>query len=124
MNGKQEKDEKPKDGTTVVQPKDEGADINLDDFTPLIPDIVLDHLLERSGVDCADKETKKAISLLAQKFITDVATSSFQFHKIHQKAAQKDKRFPKEKKLTLHMNDLEKALEEYGIDVSRPSYFM
>lgn len=124
MDEKLEKNERPKENKTPAQPQDESVDININDFTPLIPDIVLDHLLERSGIDCADKETKKAISLLAQKFITDVAISSFQFHKIHQKAAQKDKRFPKEKKLTLHMNDLEKALEEYGIDVSRPSYFM
>lgn len=100
------------------------TDIDLDEFTPLIPDVVLDHLLERNGIDCVDKETKKTISLMAQKFITDVATSAFQFHKIHQKAAQKDKRFSKEKKLTLNMLDLEKALEEYGINVSRPHYFM
>lgn len=96
----------------------------LQEFDPLIPDIVLNHILELNGIDCADIETKKTIAAMAQKFISDVAISSFQFHKIHQKSALKDKRFPKEKKITLNVEDLQKALEEYGIDISRPSYFI
>ncbi|KAK1349745.1 subunit 10 of transcription initiation factor IID [Hamiltosporidium tvaerminnensis] len=97
---------------------------NLEEFTPLIPDVVIDHFLERSGIEHCDENVRKMISLMTQKFITDISTSSFQYHKINQKAASKDKRIPKEKKPTLQVADLEKALEEQGINISRPYYFM
>lgn len=119
-----EEDDEIKKGTNSSEQDDQSEVSNLDNFKPLIPDLVLDHLLELNGIDHADLETKKTVAALAQKFITDIATSAFQFHKIHQKAAMKDKRFAKEKKLTLNVNDLQKALEEYGIDISRPSYFI
>ncbi|KAF7684465.1 Transcription initiation factor TFIID subunit 10 [Astathelohania contejeani] len=96
---------------------------SLDTFTPLIPDVILDHFIEKAGVKQNDPRVKKMISLMTQKFITDVATNAFQYHKIFQKAAQKDKQFPKEKKVTLQFCDLEKAFEEMGIDISRPYYF-
>ncbi|KRH93232.1 Transcription initiation factor TFIID, subunit TAF10 [Pseudoloma neurophilia] len=100
---------------------DEKVDLN--NFKPLIPDLVLDYLLETNGIDCADEETRKVIAALGQKFIADIAQSAYQFHKIHQKAIIKDKRFLKEKKTTLTVSDLTKALQEYGIDISRPAYF-
>lgn len=96
---------------------------NLDDYLPLIPEVVIDHLLEKAGVVCADDNVKKLISLVSQKFISDVAVTSFQYHKIFQKAAQKDKRFAKEKKVTFTVQDLEKALKEQGIDIGRPYYY-
>ncbi|KAM0674214.1 Transcription initiation factor TFIID subunit 10 [Gurleya vavrai] len=64
------------------------------------------------------------ISLIAQKFVTDVSISAFQWHKVQQKGIQKDKRFAKEKKITFTMGDLQMALEEKGIDTSRPYYFL
>ncbi|KAM0687745.1 Transcription initiation factor TFIID subunit 10 [Conglomerata obtusa] len=97
---------------------------NLDDYVPLIPEVVIDHFAEKAGVQHLDKDVKKVISLIAQKFVTDVSVSSFQWHKIHQKGVQKDKRFAKEKKITFNMNDLQMALEEKGIDIGRPHYFM
>ncbi|EPR79980.1 Transcription initiation TFIID 10 [Spraguea lophii 42_110] len=93
-------------------------------FSHLIPEEVIDYFLEKAGVDTADPDVKKTIALLGQKFLTDVAESSFQFHKLNQKATQKDKRFAKEKRPTLQMVDLEKALEEQGIDISRPHIYM
>ncbi|KAG0416879.1 Transcription initiation factor TFIID subunit 10 [Dictyocoela roeselum] len=96
----------------------------LETFTSIIPDTVIDYFLEKSGSEISDPQAKKMIALLAQKFMTDVATSAFQYHKINQKAALKDKRFPREKKPTLQMADLELALEEVGIDIKRPPYFM
>lgn len=97
---------------------------NLEDYTPLLPDAVMDYFMEKAGVSASDPSVKKLVSLLAHKFATDIAVSSFQYHKINQKAAQKDKRFAKEKKLTFQLADLEKALEEVGINISRPHYYM
>lgn len=96
----------------------------LDSYTPLIPDVVLDYYMEKCGITSKDNDVKKAISLMSHKFLTDVAVGAFQYHKIHLKAAQKDKRFAREKKTTLHITDLQKALEDMGIDISRPYYYI
>lgn len=95
----------------------------LESFKPLLPDAVTEHLMHKAGLECSDPNVKKYVSLIGQKFITDVAASAMQYHKIYQKAALKDKRMPREKKVTLQMCDLEKALEEYGIDIGRPFYY-
>lgn len=96
---------------------------NFENYTPLIPEPIIDHILEKSGVEHADKNIKKYLSLVAHKFIADISTSAFQYHKLYQKAALKDKRFAKEKRLTFTMQDLEKAMEEHGINIGRPSYY-
>ncbi|RVD91093.1 transcription initiation factor TFIID subunit [Tubulinosema ratisbonensis] len=96
----------------------------LEKFTPLLPDAVTEYFIEKAGIECCDDNVKKYVSLLAQKFITDIATSAMQHRKIHQKGASKDKRMPKEKKNALQIADIEKALAEYGIDISRPFYFL
>lgn len=96
----------------------------LEKFIPLLPDAVTEHLMVRAGLECSDPNVKKYVALIGQKFITDVANAAMQYHKIYQRAALKDKKMPREKKVTLQMCDLEKALEENGIDISRPFYYM
>ena len=96
----------------------------LSSYTPMIPDSVIDSFCERCGVESLDSDVKKTISLMSHKFLTELAIASFQYHKMFSKAAQKDKRFGREKKITLQVQDLEKALKEMGIDISRPSYFL
>lgn len=95
----------------------------LKDYTPLLPDSIIDYFLEKNGVSTDNEEVRKLISLMSHKFLTDVAINAQQFHKIHTKARTKDKRFSKEKKTTLQVLDLEKALEEMGVDISRPYYY-
>ncbi|KAF5141626.1 transcription initiation factor tfiid subunit taf10 [Vairimorpha ceranae] len=97
---------------------------NLDEYIPLIPDSVLDYYMQKSGVTSSDTNVKKLVSLLSHKFISDVCASSFQYHKLRQKNAQKDKRFSRDKKASLQVVDVEKALEEIGINISRPHYYM
>jgi len=93
-------------------------------YAPLIPDVVIDYYMEKCGVESCDPSLKKAISLMSHKFLTDVATGAFQHHKINAKALQKDKRFGREKKPTLQMADLEKTLDDMGINITRPYYYM
>jgi transcription initiation factor TFIID subunit 10 len=96
----------------------------LEDYLPIIPDSVMEFYMQKAGITSSDKNVKKVVSLLSHKFISDVVSTSLQYHKIHQKAAQKDKRFTREKKVTLQVNDLEKALDDVGINISRPNYYM
>lgn len=96
----------------------------LESYTPSIPETVLDYYLEKSGITTMDENVKKTISVIIHKFLTDVAVGSFQYHKMFNKAAQKDKKFFKEKQVTLGVQDLQRALNDMGIDISKPSYYM
>lgn len=96
----------------------------LAECVPAIPDVVLEHFMERCGVTSCDPQVQKTIALMAHKFLADVAAGAMQYHRIHTKAAQKDKRFAREKKPTLQVADLERALADMGIDVTRPHYFL
>ncbi|EJW01939.1 hypothetical protein EDEG_03596 [Edhazardia aedis USNM 41457] len=96
----------------------------LSKYVPLIPEPIIDYFLTKAGISYADQNVKKYISLIMQKFLTDVSISAFQYHKVIQKAVQKDKRFAKEKKITFQVADLEKALEEMGIDIQRQFYYL
>lgn len=95
----------------------------LDSFVPLIPEAVLDFCFTKAGLSSDDPKLKKLVSLVTQKLITDVATCAYQYHKIAQRASLKEKKVPKEKKLTLTLLDVENALKEIDINTSRPSYF-
>ncbi|KAI5180891.1 transcription initiation factor TFIID subunit 10 [Nematocida sp. AWRm80] len=95
----------------------------LDSFIPLIPEVVLDYCFTKAGLSSDDPKIKKIVSLVAQKLITDVATCAYQYHKIAQRASLKEKKGPKERKLTLTLSDIESALKEIGLNVSRPAYF-
>ncbi|KAI5185293.1 transcription initiation factor TFIID subunit 10 [Nematocida homosporus] len=95
----------------------------LESFVPLIPEVVLDFCFTKAGLASEDPKLKKLVSLVAQKLITDVATCAYQYHKIAQRASLKEKKTPKEKKLTLTLADVENTLKENGINISRPSYF-
>lgn len=96
----------------------------LDAYIPLIPDIVLDYYMDKCGIVTKDENVKKAIALMSHRFLTDVAVGAFQYHKIYAKAVQKDKRFGREKKTTLQVAELEKALDDMGINISRPYYYI
>lgn len=95
----------------------------LESFVPLIPEAVLDFCFTKAGLSSNDPKLKKLVSLVTQKLITDIATCAYQYHKIAQRASLKDKKGPKEKKLTLTLSDVENALKELGINISRPAYF-
>ncbi|KAL6120920.1 hypothetical protein NUSPORA_02259 [Nucleospora cyclopteri] len=92
-------------------------------YTPIVPDNIIDYFMEKNGVATTNESVKKLIALMSHKFLTDVAINAFQFHKINVKAKSKDKRFAKEKRITLQVEDLEKALEDMGIDITRPHYY-
>ncbi|XP_042034811.1 transcription initiation factor TFIID subunit 10-like isoform X2 [Salvia splendens] len=98
--------------TSHQQPKDGRHDddtalteflASLMDYTPTIPDELVEHYLAKSGFQCPDTRLQcKA-----------------------RPAVIKDKRDKqqKEKRLILTMEDLSKALREYGVNVKHQEYF-
>ncbi|XP_073047024.1 transcription initiation factor TFIID subunit 10-like isoform X2 [Primulina eburnea] len=98
---------------------------SLMDYTATIPDELVEHYLAKSGFQCPDVRLTRLVAVATQKFITDVATDALQHCKARQSSIVKDKRDKqqKDKRLILTMDDLSKALREYGVNVKHLEYF-
>uniref|UniRef100_A0A5B7ATR3 Transcription initiation factor TFIID subunit 10 n=2 Tax=Davidia involucrata TaxID=16924 RepID=A0A5B7ATR3_DAVIN len=98
---------------------------SLMDYTPTIPDELVEHYLAKSGFQCPDVRLIRLVAVATQKFIAEVATDALQQCKARQSAVVKDKRDKqqKDKRLILTMEDLSKALREYGVNVKHQEYF-
>ncbi|XP_061485289.1 transcription initiation factor TFIID subunit 10 isoform X2 [Rhineura floridana] len=97
--------------------------LQLEDYTPTIPDAVTGYYLNRSGFEASDPRIIRLISLAAQKFISDIANDALQHCKMKGTASGSSRNKSKDKKYTLTMEDLAPALTEYGINVKKPHYF-
>jgi len=96
--------------------------MQLEDYVPTIPDVVTAYYMNSAGFDSADPRIVRLISLAAQKFVSDVVIDALQHCKM-KTVVVPSKKQPKEKRLTLTMDDLTPALAEYGIHVNKPLYF-
>jgi transcription initiation factor TFIID subunit 10 len=77
---------------------------------------------------------KRFVGLAAQKFISEVAADALQFSKLTKKQPQSkdsngnktqaNKNAAQSTGNVLRMEDLTAALEEYGIDVKRPEFYV
>ncbi|KAL2103220.1 hypothetical protein ACEWY4_000088 [Coilia grayii] len=97
--------------------------MQLEDYTPTIPDAVTGYYLNRAGFEASDPRVIRLISLAAQKFISDIAIDALQHCKMKGTASGSSRNKTKDKKYTLTMEDLAPALSEYGINVKKPYYF-
>ncbi|KQK20486.1 hypothetical protein BRADI_1g54817v3 [Brachypodium distachyon] len=87
---------------------------SLMDYTPTIPDELVEHYLGRSGFQCPDVRLTRLVAVAAQKFVSDVASDSLQHCKARVAAPIKDNKSkqPKDRRLVLTMDDLSKGLLE------------
>ncbi|XP_072256012.1 transcription initiation factor TFIID subunit 10 [Pyxicephalus adspersus] len=97
--------------------------MQLEDYTPTIPDAVTGYYLNRAGFEASDPRIIRLISLASQKFISDIANDALQHCKMKGTASGSSRNKSKDKKYTLTMEDLTPALAEYGINVKKPHYF-
>ncbi|KAJ4831374.1 Transcription initiation factor TFIID subunit 10 [Turnera subulata] len=90
-----------------------------------IPDELVEHYLGKSGFQCPDVRLVRLVAVATQKFVAEVASDALQQCKARQGAVVKDKRDKqqKDKRLILTMEDLSKALREYGVNVKHQEYF-
>ncbi|KAE9604857.1 putative transcription initiation factor TFIID, 23-30kDa subunit [Lupinus albus] len=98
---------------------------SLMDFTPTIPDELVEHYLAKSGFQSPDLRLTRLVAVATQKFVAEVAGNAHQHCKARQATIPKDKRDKqqKDKRLVLTMEDLSKALHEYGVNVRHQEYF-
>ncbi|XP_027083107.1 transcription initiation factor TFIID subunit 10 isoform X3 [Coffea arabica] len=81
---------------------------SLMDYTPTIPDELVEHYLAKSGFQCPDVRLVRLVAVATQKFIADVATDALQQCKARQSAVIKDKREKQQK---------------HGVNVKHQEYF-
>ncbi|XP_030431564.1 LOW QUALITY PROTEIN: transcription initiation factor TFIID subunit 10-like [Gopherus evgoodei] len=97
--------------------------MQLENYTPMIPDAVTGYYLNRAGFEASDPRIICLISLAAQKFISDIANDALQHCKMKGTASGSSLNKSKDKKHTLTMEDLMPELAEYGINVKKRHYF-
>jgi transcription initiation factor TFIID subunit 10 len=135
----------PVDDYDVVQSDNKTPGEILDDFcsklqdvNSTIPDPVMLHYMKKAGFIVNDPKLVKILSLASQKFISEIINDCMQFHKIKTNTklqtttvtgAQKPGLSIAEKLKTpnsaiLTLDDLSTVLQDYGISVKKPYYFM
>ncbi|KAH7971720.1 transcription initiation factor TFIID subunit 10 [Rhipicephalus sanguineus] len=96
--------------------------LQLEDYSPTLPDAVTAHYLNTAGLEASDPRVVRLVSLAAQKFLSDITNDALQHCKM--RGAGQSKKATKDKRYTLTMEDLTPALQEYGINVKKPHYFV
>ncbi|KAG8197330.1 hypothetical protein JTE90_013457 [Oedothorax gibbosus] len=94
--------------------------LQLEDYSPTIPDPVVNHYMNTAGFETNDPRITRLISIAAQKFVSDIANDALQHCKM--RGAGQSKKAAKDKRYVLTMEDLTPALSEYGINVKKPHY--
>ncbi|KAH8293100.1 hypothetical protein KR044_002676 [Drosophila immigrans] len=99
--------------------------LQLEDYTPLLPDAVTSHYLNMGGFHADDKRIVRLISIATQKFMSDIIDDALQHSKARthmQNAGTPGGSKAKDRKFTLTMEDLQPALADYGINVRKMDY--
>mmetsp|Transcript_14604 Transcript_14604/g.61675 ORF Transcript_14604/g.61675 Transcript_14604/m.61675 type:complete len:130 (-) Transcript_14604:1694-2083(-) len=101
--------------------------IDLDEFTPTIPDALTNHYLKISGIREPDIRATRLVSLAAQRFISQVSADARACAQQRFEMQAKDKRErgldPRDRRVMLTIDDLHAALNDYGLDLRKPEYF-
>uniref|UniRef100_A0A1L8DGY8 Transcription initiation factor TFIID subunit 10 n=1 Tax=Nyssomyia neivai TaxID=330878 RepID=A0A1L8DGY8_9DIPT len=106
--------------------------VQMEDYTPTIPDAVTSYYLNSSGFDTTDPRIIRLISIAVQKFIADVANDALQHCKTRSSntssgghgSSSKNQKGSKDRKYNLTTEDLAPALNDYGITVRKAHYFV
>lgn len=93
--------------------------VALSDYRPALPDELVRHHLARSGFQTADVRVERLIALAAQKFLADVARDAISQSRMRTPVQSKKR----DGKLVLTVDDLERALREYGVTLKKPPYY-
>merc|ERR1719461_92333 len=100
--------------------------MQLEDYTPTIPDAVTKYYLSTAGFDTSDPRILRLVSLATQKFVSEIANDALQHCKMRAASATgagaKNKN--KDRKLVMTLDDLSLALQDQGISVKKPPYFL
>jgi transcription initiation factor TFIID subunit 10 len=127
----------PSDTITPGEILDEFC-VKLQDINTTIPDPVILHYMKQSGFIANDPKLIKIISLASQKFISEIVNDCMQYSKLKTSTSKANAQSASaassgaqsnDKKQTnnsniLTLDDLSLVLQEHGINVKKPMYFI
>lgn len=96
---------------------------SLTDYSPAIPDALVRYYLSRAGFTTDDVRLERLIAVAAQKFLADVANDAIAHSRLRVAGSAPTRKQAKDPKVTLTVDDLERALREYGVMLRKPPYF-
>jgi transcription initiation factor TFIID subunit 10 len=101
---------------------------SLADYKPAIPDELVRYYLSRAGFVTDDVRVERLIAVAAQKFIADIANDAIANSRLRAAAtpasgSRAKAAAARDPKVTLTVDDLERALREYGVNLRKPPYF-
>lgn len=96
---------------------------HMENYQPLIPEELIDHYFTKAGVQCDDVRLKRLVSVIGQKFLSDVTSDALKYSKLRTGAPNTAMRSSAQRgKQMFSLEDLTFALGERGIQVKRPPY--
>lgn len=103
----------------------------MDEFSPIIPDAVIDYYLTKSGFKSNDPRIKRLLALATQKFVADIVNDAYQFAKIRAQSATASGGAGRGRagpgsmsgRTVLTMESLSGVLGDYGINASKPDFY-
>eukprot|EP00035_Acanthoeca_spectabilis_P039450 m.62265 g.62265 ORF g.62265 m.62265 type:complete len:152 (-) comp9607_c0_seq1:1360-1815(-) len=116
----------PAAGAATELPADEMAALleELSGVTPTIPIAAVHFYLMKNGFNTTDERVIKMVAMATQKFVADVATDALQHCKQRQAGQPASRRAGKDKRFVLTTSDLQAALKEQGVGISKPPYYV
>ena len=104
--------------------------MQLEDYSPTIPDAVTKYYLSTAGFETSDPRILRLVSLATQKFVSDVANDALQHCKMRGAGGGPGgpsgggHKKNKDRKLVMTVDDLSQALQDQGISIKKPPYFL
>jgi len=96
----------------------------VESYNPVIPDAVTDNILQSAGFESSSPEITRLVSLVAQKFISDISYEALQHCKMRGGGKdEKKKSSGRDRKYAMTTEDLVVALSDQGLTVKKPPYY-
>jgi len=96
----------------------------VENYNPVIPDAITENILQSAGFESASPEVTRLVSLVAQKFISDISYEALQHCKMRGGGKDETKKASgRDRKYAMTTEDLVVALSDQGLTVKKPPYY-
>jgi len=123
--GSEEEREEEEPFSPLPESAEQVADLleKVENYTTAIPDSVTESVLSSAGLQSTDPQVTRMVSLVAQKFLSDVAYEALQHCKMRGGGKEMKKVSGRDRKFALTSEDLLVALTDQGIRVKKPPFY-
>jgi len=115
--------EEPRSPDTEIVEQVAGVLGKVEDYSTVIPDSVTGSVLHQAGFQSSDPQVTRLVSLVAQKFLSDVAHEALQHCKMRGGGKEMKKVTGRDRKFALTSEDLLVALTDQGIRMKKPPFY-